>query len=340
MLCAHDSRSLKSALSVVTRQSFVPTFTPYANPSKCPAHCRYCSEDLQLQSHRPNSSARWLVPRDPQGRASYFRGLERSLDWLSERYGARRVPLSLSGLEATSDPRYIHDLMEIVDRKGVLGHKTLYTNGSGIAQFPSAFSRRLLSSLDKIELHRDHYDEASNLGLMRFEKRWDAIRANGAISSIVGRHRNVWLVCILSKEGISSMDGVKRYAEWAQSVGARGIIFRQLCAFEDSAYEDNRAADWIRDNAVGIGQLRAELNRSFRDLFPVRHSFAGYYYSNTTFAFGRRELPVVFEESDYSILSQLERLGHVHKLVYYANGNLCNGWSPEDRVLASFSEPE
>jgi hypothetical protein len=60
----------------------------------------------------------------------------------------------------------------------------------------------------------------------------------------------------------------------------------------------------------------------------------GYYFWNARWI--RRDgLEVVFEASDYGEMRQQEDTGRIYKLVYFANGNLCAGWQPEQQVLWS-----
>jgi hypothetical protein len=60
----------------------------------------------------------------------------------------------------------------------------------------------------------------------------------------------------------------------------------------------------------------------------------GYYYYNEEYAMD--DFKFVLEESNYKKLDELEENGIIHKLVYYGNGNLCNGWNPSKNVLAKY----
>lgn len=60
----------------------------------------------------------------------------------------------------------------------------------------------------------------------------------------------------------------------------------------------------------------------------------GYYYFNEKYRFN--DIEVVFETSTYERLAQLEAQGVVHKLVFYSNYRLCNGWNPQKNILRTF----
>ena len=81
------------------------TFTPYANPTLCNAHCRFCSEELS-RKNQTTLTAQRVIKDYPR----YFEGLRKALADLAT---LRQVGLSLSGLEATSDPILVNSIAPI-----------------------------------------------------------------------------------------------------------------------------------------------------------------------------------------------------------------------------------
>lgn len=138
------------------------TFTPYANPRRCNARCAFCSEEL-LRRDGDRLSAKTVIGDHER----YFAGLRRAWDEL------RGFPmgLSLSGLEATSDPAWLLGLLALVREQGaLLPERVLYTNGSGLATHPELIDALAEASFDRVELSRCHFDERTNQRIMRFER--------------------------------------------------------------------------------------------------------------------------------------------------------------------------
>ncbi len=67
------------------------TFTPFANPTRCNAHCRFCSEELQRSNQSHLTAKKTIGDHD-----SYFEALRKVFSDLSE---IKNIGLSLSGLE-------------------------------------------------------------------------------------------------------------------------------------------------------------------------------------------------------------------------------------------------
>jgi MoaA/NifB/PqqE/SkfB family radical SAM enzyme len=296
-----------------------PTFTPFANREKCPAHCHYCSEDLKLKNQQMNSSPKFLIKNEEK----YIEGLKKCIQYIEKNFG--KLQFSFSGLEATVNPQFYDSVMKTVLKNDVFTEKVLYTNGSGIVKHQVS-----LDSIDKIELHRDHFDEELNQKLMRFEKRY--MFSNKEFSNIMLKHSNIWLVSILNKVGCNKFSEVKKYLDWASGLGVKGVIFRELSKFESSIYDLNYTFNWVNQNRVPVEEMLTAVLSDQE--FEFKKNKIGYYYYNEEYLY--KGITVVFEESNYEILNELEEQKKIHKLVYFSNGNLCNGWNQNQNVIQNF----
>ena len=305
------------------------TFTPFANAVACNAHCRFCSEELQRVGAHQLTAHRLIG-----NYAAYFAGLRNALA------AVRAVPmgLSLSGLEATAEPRWLLGLLEAI-ADFPFDEKVLYTNGSGLLKHPELIEALAEAAFDRIELSRCHHDQATNQRIMylnRNEPVWENPAYEDLVRSLLGR-LSVKNSCILTQPGIHTLEGMEAYLDWASALGVREVVFRELSRLDDS-YLRNRTAQWVEANRVPIEPLLAELSPSrsgTRAGWRYLSSTLGYYYYNEHFLY-RGQTEVVIETSSYPALRAANDAGVVQKLVYHSNGHLCGDWDPDAFVVGRF----
>lgn len=246
--------------------------------------------------------------------------------------------LSLSGLEATAEPRWLLGLLEAI-ADFPFDEKVLYTNGSGLIKHPHLVEALEKAAFDRIELSRCHHDQATNQRVMyinRNEPVWENAHYEDLVRSLRGR-LFVKNSCILTQPGIHTLEGMEAYLDWAASLGVREVVFRELSRLDDS-YLRNRTAQWVEANRVPIEPLLAELSPSrsgTRACWRYLSSTLGYYYYNEHFLY-RGQTEVIIETSSYPALRAANEQGTVQKLVFHSNGNLCGDWDPEAFVVGRF----
>lgn len=316
-------------------QQFRPglTLTPFANAVACNAHCRFCSEELQrVGNHR--LTAEQLIGDYGQ----YFAGLRQAL--LSLR--ALPMGLSLSGLEATAEPRWLLQLLDLIAEIGPdfqFDEKVLYTNGTGLLKHPQLVPALEQAAFDRIELSRCHPEQAVNQRIMyinRNEPVWQNAAYENLVRSLQGR---LFLKnsCILTRPGVHTLAGMEAYLDWAADLGVKEVVFRELSRL-DQTYVSNATAKWVEENRVPIEPLLDALAPSrsgTRDGWRYLSSTLGYYYYNEHFLY-RGKTEVIIETSSYPALLAANAQGTVQKLVFHSNGNLCGDWDPDAHVVGNF----
>jgi molybdenum cofactor biosynthesis enzyme MoaA len=309
------------------------TFTPFANPVSCNAHCSFCSEELMRSEAHVLTSKR-LIRDYPR----YFAGLEEAWRALA----GFPMGLSLSGLEATAEPVWLARLLELLgDMRTVTSfqEKVLYTNGSGLARDAWIGKSLADAGFDRIELSRAHYNESANQRIMRFNRN-EPVMTNDVFLEMIGRVGRMLPVkcsCILTRGGVNSVDEVERHLDWLAQSGVQTVVFRELSRL-DGGYLPNDTSRWVEANRVEIDPLLKAVCSgpgAVREGWSYLHSVRGYYYYNEHYRYQDR-LEVILETSSYSALMKANQTGVVHKLVYHSNGNLCGDWDPDAFVLASF----
>ncbi|MBL8934778.1 MAG: radical SAM protein [Archangium sp.] len=308
------------------------TFTPYANPTPCNAHCSFCSEEL-LRTDASRLSAKSVIADQDR----YFRGL--ALAW-SELAGFP-MGLSLSGLEATSHPQWMLRLLELVHAHDALfPWRVLYTNGSGLAADERLIPALHAARFDRVELSRCHFDEAINHRVMRFDH-GVAIRRREVFDETVRRVLaegvGLKLVCILNQQAVRSLDDVERYLDDAGRLGVKQVVFRSLSEL-GALYVENRETRWIGQNRVSTRELLEAVmpEATPRAGWAFEGMTAGYYYSNEVYR--RGDVEVVFEAASYVAHADGLQQGVLQKLVFHSTGDLCGDWVPNAQVVGNYFE--
>ncbi len=309
------------------------TLTPFANAVPCNAHCRFCSEELQRRSNHSLTAQQLIGDYD-----NYFEGLRQALLQL----GGLPVGLSLSGLEATAEPRWLLRLLDLLAEIAPdfqFDEKVLYTNGTGLYKHPQLVPALENARFDRIELSRCHPEQAINQKIMyinRNEPVWENAAYEDLVRSLQGR-LFVKNSCILTQPGVHTLEGMEAYLDWATDMGVKEVVFRELSRLDDS-YVRNATAQWVESNRVPIEPLLQELAPSrsgTREGWRYLSSTLGYYYYNEHFLY-RGKTEVIIETSSYTALQEANAEGCIQKLVFHSNGNLCGDWDPNALVIGKF----
>jgi molybdenum cofactor biosynthesis enzyme MoaA len=311
------------------------TFTPFANAVKCNAHCAFCSEDLiRTNGHIPTAQ---LLISDYD---SYFNGLKEAL--LSCK--GLKIGLSLSGLEATAEPRWLIrllDLLHSLKAEFSFDEKVLYTNGSGFITFPEIMEDLRKADFDRIELSRCHYDEKTNQEIMRFNRN-QPVWKNDVYESLFNNSYlkdKIKNSCILTRKGVNSISEVENYLNWASNLGVSTVVFREMSRL-DHTYNLNTTSTWIEDNRIEIESIMQSIASSYTEIrkgWSYESSTIGYYYYNEHYRWNNK-VEVIMETSSYPALMKANDSGVVQKLIYHSNGNLTGDWDADNFVLAHFTK--
>ena len=298
------------------------SFTPYIY-NACSANCRFCSEKLVRSGNFVHICGVC---------ADYAERLERILNRLFE------TPLfiSLSGKETSESPDLLRCILDAVanyEQKG--GHivgKVMYSNMSGFAKNMEGLLDILRDrGITRIECSRHHYNEDINQDIVRFKTYHgllEPIKYNAVLKAVIAHVNSeipVRLVCVLQNKGIHTVDEISHYIEFAQRMGIKDIVFRELAMFGDSV-DRGETQKYIDDNRVEVMSLLEQLPA---DRYALTHITKGYYYFSFSYMFDH-EISVAFEMSDYEkMIEHHSKASHekLSKLIYYPNGMLCKDWN-------------
>ncbi|MCP5500127.1 MAG: hypothetical protein H7A25_09510 [Leptospiraceae bacterium] len=306
------------------------TFTPYANPTACNAHCLFCSEELLRKDGEYLTAKRTIHDHD-----GYFKGLEKFFREI------RGFPLglSLSGLEATNDSNWFLRLMELLEEnKDIFAEKVLYSNGSGLLRNPHFLDILIKLNFDRIELSRCSFDTEINQNIMRFNRTEPVYRQEGFLSllDLLRDRIHTKLSCILNRKGVSSLKDIEDYITKARQGGIKEIVFRELSQLGD-LYHINSFVQWIEDHRVSARKFMDDIypeKNKIREGWEFIAATCGYYYYNEIYSF--QNVQVIFETSSYVVHQEAQTKGVIHKLVFHSNGDLCGDWVPNSNKLGNY----
>ncbi len=240
--------------------------------------------------------------------------------------------VSLTGGEPSTDPK-LPRILRTLAAHGVR-KRTLTTNGSGLLE---AREGRLVvdwigaTGVKHLNISRALPGDDANAELMGLPCQLSADELRYAVARARDAGSRVRLSCVLIEGGISNLQGILEYLEFARSLGVDNVVFRQLMLTDPRTHHDGpvmRASDRMR---VQLEPLLDDVSAD--PSFMFERQVLGYYYYVEVWR--HAGVDVVFEEAD---LAQLERVkqespGVVHELVFHPNAHLASTWQAWDGVL-------
>ena len=177
----------------------------------CNAHCPYCISDIlgRKSSHIP--------PMD-------YSTLKRASIFVKRRGG------TLANISGGGEPTLSPDIAKITNTiSQYFDEVVLHTNGSRLLKpFPpyrNLIEALAVAGLTKISLHRVAASDDENFSLMRLKQRYDI---NKVITWAHDNKIEVQLSCVLLNSHVGSTKSIKHFLEWAATIGADSVVFREL----------------------------------------------------------------------------------------------------------------
>ncbi len=297
---------------------------------KCNADCNFCVAHLRYLTDG-HQYIKPLVSNDSLYLKALAYNLEKAVPFATS--------LSLTGGEPSVNKR-LPAILELLEAYPTL-RKTMTTNGTGLLnQIGSKTLVERLAQEDQLtflNISRAHYDFHKNNRLMVMADHLlperDLVRAI-AIAREAGTR--VRLSCTLLQEGISSVAQMRRYLDWAASIGVDNVVFRQLMAFDNTRVTPGRIPSYCKSQTVPLHPIWESLDAS--EDFEKYHQVLGYYYYVEVFKY--KGMDVVTEIADLrKIDAQVSRFSQkfdkpvVFELVAHPNGTLGGSWREFERIL-------
>ncbi len=291
----------------------------------CNAKCPFCVEELRPASRGNELELQRTVEPDD---AKYFAALESSLNVMRP----LAPTISITGGEPSIDPR-LPEILRIA-RRFDSPRRSLTTNGSGLLDLREG--DRVIdwvtqTGVDHLNISRAHWDFDRNAKIMILPTGLTDEQLRDVVSHSNANGTRVRLSCALLDEAVDSLDAIKKYLAFAESIGVDNVIFRQLMTIDHDTVLKNHVVRYSARQRVRLEPILDQISGDCD--FAFQRQIVGYYYYVEVWK--HHGIDVVFEEAD---LAQLERTkrdetGVIHELIFHPDARLASTWQPWDGVL-------
>lgn len=309
----------------------------------CNAKCGFCvdalrkkvSETAHVSVINIESSKRLTDTEE------YLAQLEETLIKFKE----LNLSVSITGGEPTLDFNRLPGILRLL-KKYSIRKRVLTTNGTRLfAELKNIPGKRMIDvitqmGLEHLNLSRAHYDEKINAKIMDYNNKTHLTNEEikEAVRILNKAGIRVRLSVALLKDGINDITSIKKYLDWAKSIGVDNVIFRELMNFNKDEVEDNWVSAFYRKEGkpITIEDVLTPIDKDPQFQFVKQH--VGYYYYVEIYKY--HGVDVVFEASDLSILDNpaLRRPNHqgrpiIYEMIMQDNANLEGTWQPGADIL-------
>ncbi|MBO4878193.1 MAG: radical SAM protein [Ruminococcus sp.] len=291
----------------------------------CNADCKFCV--AQLRYHHKNELYKKGHITDPDkylARLDEVLKIVRPLD----------PSVSLTGGEPTLSP-LLTEVLKLVDKYG-FRKRTITTNGSGLLRVQDndiILNNLIRYKWDHLNISRVSPDDSINRAIMRFSEgsEYCDMAMLREILEICSRsslkHR---LSCLLLKECVHDVAGIKNYADILSEAGADNFIFRELMDYDRLAVNTEKT-EYCRQNKIKL----YDIWHQFRDHpeFVPYLNLLGYYYYVEIYKY--RNMTIASETADMNI-QNLEKAAHpdiVYEMIFHTSGHLTGSWVEKEEIL-------
>jgi len=296
----------------------------------CNADCKFCVAQLRYEHKNQIYDKKHIKDAD-----AYMVRLEEILKCI------RPIDpsVSITGGEPTMSP-ILSDILKLVDKYG-FRKRTITTNGSGLLNVQdndTVLNNLIKHNWNHLNISRVHYEDSINKEIMRYnsEKEYCTIEMLKEILSATNNtnlhHR---LSCLLLKNGICDVNGIKNYLDFHQSIGADNFIFRELMDYDKKAVNIEKIK-YCDENKVRLNDIWEQMDR-YPEFKPYLN-ILGYYYYVEIYKYNN--LVVASESADLS-QQYIEKEKHkdvVYEMIFHNNGNLCGSWVDNEEILDEYKK--
>jgi GTP 3',8-cyclase len=290
----------------------------------CPGSCGFCVARLRPASRGPAVT----VPPAEKDDERYFARLEAALDALAPLDHS----VSITGGEPTVDPR-LPRLLELLACRGVR-KRTMTSNGVGLLE--ECDGRRVLdwvtaTGIAHLNLSRAHPEDATNAAIMGVPGQLTADQLGAVAAACRASGTRMRLSCVLLRNAVADLDGMRSYLAWAERLGVDNVVFRQLMLPDRHSASTDPVIAFSDHARVELAPLFEELDAAGD--FAFQQQVVGYYYQVEVWRW--RGVDVVLERADLGALATARQRwpGLVFELVFHPDSTLASTWQGWDGGL-------
>lgn len=294
----------------------------------CNANCQFCIAHLRYLNESK------IYNKPTLEKEKYLLRLNNILNLLKD----ISPSVSITGGEPTIF-EILPDVIDVLIQNNVR-KRTMTTNGSHLLKNNKNILNKLIDyKLEHLNISRAHYDTNKNKDIMQINENLSDMELKEIISECKKNNINVRLSCALLKNGISTIEEIKKYMEWAETIDCHNVIFRQLMNFDYSITSGN-IPEYCKQQTIQLIPLweKMDIDKNFE----LYHSVLGYYYYVEIRKYNN--MNVACEMADLNLIDkQIEKYETLYKkpltfeMVFHPNGNLCGGWIEDQKIMSKYN---
>ncbi|MCR5209147.1 MAG: radical SAM protein [Lachnospiraceae bacterium] len=287
--------------------------------SYCNADCKFCIEQIKTE----NTGC--IEKRSLKNKEEYIA----KLDAVLEKIRPLNPSVSITGGEPLLCP-WFKDVL-ILLKKYQFRKTVITTNGSNILELVDDIAD---AGISHVNFSRPHFDPAVVQDIMRFKDPHFADyfgELREAIGKLQAKGVRTRFNCILTKNGINSVEMMKAYMDYVLSLDCHHVVFRELMSFNENIALNEEKKTYARDNRIAVNTLWKEIDGD-KDFACVMNMQGHYYYIEI---YEYKDLTMVSERANLKCLedSYVKNEDYIYEMVFHPNGNLCAGWTEDKDVI-------
>lgn len=285
----------------------------------CNADCKFCVEQIKTANTGKIEKTR-IAEKEVY--------VER-LDEVLQKIRPLNPSISVTGGEPLLSP-WFDDVMKLLG-KYRFRKTVITTNGTDIKKHMDAI---IEAGISHVNFSRPHMDERIVQNIMRFgcDHHMTTYDEFPEIIDYLEKNRvRTRFNCIMSREGISSVEDMKKYLDFIRSLGCHHVVFRELMSFNEATAANLEKKKYADENRVLINERWEIIDRD-KAFIPMVNMQGHYYYIEI---YQYKDMTMVSERANLSMLETEQRLNeqYLYEMVFHPNGNLCAGWTEDKEVL-------
>jgi len=305
---------------------------------KCNADCKFCVAQLRYEHKNLMYTKNKIIPEGEYMQYDeYCKYKQQYLDRLEQVLQIVRPlnpSVSITGGEPTINRELLLDVMKLVDKYD-FRKRTLTTNGTYLdKELIEQFSKY---KLDHLNISIPHYQakKAADLMVLNQVKYGKFLLSLKLLIKDLKEHNiSPRISCLLTKEGISTVEGIKKYIDVFHNLSkVDNFIFRQMMQHDKTANNQEKI-EYCDKNVVYLDDIWKEMDKD--EYFTPYLNLIGYYYyveiykhNNITIASEAADLNVQYNEKK-------KNKDLVYEMVFHPNGNLCGSWIDKEDILDKY----
>lgn len=148
----------------------------------------------------------------------------------------------------------------------------------------------------------------------------------------------VRLSCVLLQEGVGTVEEMKKYMQWAESLGVDNVVFRELMRYDTEHIIKGRIFNFCERNRVPLQPIWEQIDNDPE--FVLENQVLGYYYYVEVYKY--HGIDMVSESADLKQIcvekSKPSDKPVVYEMVFHPNGCLNGSWKEDEDILLNYEK--